>query len=95
MRMISNSGHLYIKPFNNKKLADVGHEVSKSFSRETRADIFHYCRALAMEAEVESNNLQYEQAIAVVQKMKLLYDPALHSASIQKVSWIHIMFSWL
>lgn len=87
MRALSRTGTgMNIRPFNGKSLFDVGRDASKSFSVETCAGIFHYCRALAMEAEIFANNQEYEQAIAVSQKMKLLYDPVLHSASIARVS---------
>jgi len=56
--------------------------IASNFVRENQFQLFHYCRALVMRAEVLGRSQQFNDALAVVDKMKDMYDPALHTGAI-------------
>lgn len=60
-------------------------EISKNFLDETIFQQYHYCRALAMQADVMRKQGKYEQAIASIHVMSSIYNPQLHSSVLMKV----------
>ena len=74
----------YLNFRNKENLSELENSISSKFVLEAQSQIFHYCRALAMKAAALANSQQYNEAIAVVDEMKSLYDPKMHSAAIAK-----------
>jgi hypothetical protein len=74
----------YINLQNSESLFEFDKSNSCKFVLEAQSQLFHYCRALAMEASALASNQQYHEAIAVVNKMKTIYDPSMHSTALEK-----------
>ena len=74
----------YLNFRNKENLSEMENSISSKFVLEAQSQIFHYCRALAMKAAALANSQQYNEAIAVVDEMKSLYDPKMHSTAIAK-----------
>lgn len=65
----------------NQISSDLEIANASNFAKETQFQLLHYCRALAMQAGTFARMLEFNDAFAVLDKMKSLYDPALHSAA--------------
>ena len=65
-------------------MADFENQCASNFVKETQFQLLHYCRALAMKAGTLVKIQKFDGAFAVIEKMKSLYDPALHTAAISK-----------
>jgi len=81
MSLIISTGAAIDTP-GNQSTADFQNGIAKSFAQVTQFQLYHYCRALAMRAVLLARNRQFNDAIAVVNEMKLFYDPSIHSAAI-------------
>lgn len=49
---------------------------------ETRHSIYHHCRSLCLRAEVWAKCKEFDKALAVLDEVKSLYDPGMHSTAI-------------
>ena len=65
-------------------LAGFENQCASNFVKETQFQLLHYCRALAMKAWTLSKIQKFDCAFAVLEKMKSLYDPEIHTAAIAK-----------
>jgi len=66
-------------PPDGQSLEEYECELACSFVKETVFQQYHHCRALAMKADMLRKHGRYEEAVAVTEEMKLVYDPHLHS----------------
>ena len=66
----------------NRSIADLENDCASNFVKETQFQVYHYCRALAMKASSHATLLKFDNAFAVLEEMKQLYDPALHTKAI-------------
>lgn len=66
-------------PPDSQSLEEYECELACSFVKETVFQQYHHCRALAMKADMLRKHGRYEEAVAVTEEMKLVYDPHLHS----------------
>lgn len=62
--------------------AEFEQDIASKFVNETQFALFHHCRSLAMKAEFLANDQSFESAIDIVEQIKLIYDPAIHSKTI-------------
>jgi len=58
---------------------DFENEVALSFVEETSFQQYHHGRSLAMKADMMRKHGRYEDALSALDKMKLIYEPRLHS----------------
>lgn len=66
-------------PPDGQSLEEYECELACSFVKETVFQQYHHCRALAMKGDMLRKHGRYEEAVAVTEEMKLVYDPHLHS----------------
>ena len=66
----------------NQSLADVESDCATNFAKESQFQVFHYCRALAMKAGALAKRQKFDDAFSVLEEMKALYDPELHTKAI-------------
>ena len=66
-------------PPDGQSLEEYECQLACSFVKETVFQQYHHCRALAMKADMLRKHGRYEEAVAVTEEMKLVYDPYLHS----------------
>jgi hypothetical protein len=78
--LLTNNGQ--VAPSTTQSLAEVKSGTSSNFVQETQSHLFHYCRALSMKVESLASSEKFDEAFALLDKMKLIYDPALHSKAI-------------
>lgn len=66
----------------DQRPSDFEEEVASRFVQETQFALFHHCRSLSLKAEFLAKNQSFENALVVVEDIKLIYNPALHSKAI-------------
>mmetsp|Transcript_4353 Transcript_4353/g.6068 ORF Transcript_4353/g.6068 Transcript_4353/m.6068 type:complete len:329 (+) Transcript_4353:382-1368(+) len=71
-------------PPNNMSQEDFEKTLSENFVKETHYQQYHQCRALAFQADVMKRHGKYEDALSVIDEMKSIYDPQLHSRVLVK-----------
>lgn len=79
---ISNS--IAYTPPNNMSKEDFETTLAENFVKETRHQQYHQCRALAFQADTMRRHGKYEEAVSVIDEMKSIYDPQLHSRTLVK-----------
>eukprot|EP00984_Skeletonema_dohrnii_P034754 scaffold33672_cov153-Skeletonema_dohrnii-CCMP3373.AAC.2 len=72
------------KPPNNLPQDEFEKGLADNFLRATNHQQYHHCIALAMQADVMRRQGKHEEAIVVIEEMKSIYDPGLHSRAILK-----------
>eukprot|EP00984_Skeletonema_dohrnii_P026131 scaffold15425_cov141-Skeletonema_dohrnii-CCMP3373.AAC.4 len=73
----------YVPP-NNMSREEFEETMAEHFVKETHHQQYHKCRALAFQADVMKRHGKYEDALLVIDEMKSIYDPQLHSRAIMK-----------
>lgn len=73
----------------NPNIAKFEDDCASNFVEATQFLVYHYCRALAMKAVALARVQKFGDACSVLEKMKALYNPELHTAAIAEVSEIH------
>jgi hypothetical protein len=58
--------------------------VTISFLREAQFQQFHWCRAIAMRAVFLARSQDFDAALDLVEKLKSIYNPSLHSLVIMQ-----------
>mmetsp|Transcript_5470 Transcript_5470/g.8431 ORF Transcript_5470/g.8431 Transcript_5470/m.8431 type:complete len:307 (+) Transcript_5470:219-1139(+) len=71
-------------PPNNLSKEDFETALAENFVKETRYQHYHHCRALAFQADIMRRQGKFEEAISVIDAMKSIYDPQLHSRVLVK-----------
>ncbi len=71
-------------PPNNMSIEDFEMNLAETFVKETHYQQYHQCRALAFQADVMRRQDKYEVALSIINDMKSIYDPQLHSKAIMK-----------
>jgi len=59
-------------------------DIASSFLNETDFQQYHHCRALCVKADIMARYGNYEGAASVVDEMKAIYDPQIHSKAIAR-----------
>mmetsp|Transcript_5880 Transcript_5880/g.13409 ORF Transcript_5880/g.13409 Transcript_5880/m.13409 type:complete len:828 (-) Transcript_5880:174-2657(-) len=62
--------------------AEFDNAIAANFVNETRFTLFHHCRALAMKADILARHQKFDDALLIVEEMKMLYDSKMHSKAI-------------
>ncbi len=78
------SNSIVYTPPNNMSKEDFETTMAENFVKETRHQQYHQCRALAYQADTMKRHGKYEEAISVIDEMKSIYDPQLHSRTLVK-----------
>eukprot|EP00984_Skeletonema_dohrnii_P018827 scaffold8903_cov157-Skeletonema_dohrnii-CCMP3373.AAC.7 len=73
----------YVPP-NNMSREEFEETMAENFVKETHYQQYHHCRALAFQADVMKRHGKYEDVLSVIDVMKSIYDPQLHSRAIVK-----------
>jgi len=73
----------YVPP-NNMSHGDFEMTMAENFVKETHYQQYHQCRALAFQADVMRRYGKYEDTLSVIDEMKSIYDPQLHSRVLVK-----------
>eukprot|EP00984_Skeletonema_dohrnii_P021452 scaffold10724_cov112-Skeletonema_dohrnii-CCMP3373.AAC.3 len=73
----------YVPP-NNMSREEFEMTLAENFVKETLYQQYHQCRALAFQADVMRRHGNYEDALSVIEEMKTIYDPQLHSKALVK-----------
>eukprot|EP00984_Skeletonema_dohrnii_P018145 scaffold8397_cov104-Skeletonema_dohrnii-CCMP3373.AAC.2 len=73
----------YVPP-NNMSHEEFELSMGENFVKETQYQQYHQCRALAFQADVMKRHGKYEAALSVIDVMKTIYDPQLHSRVLVK-----------
>eukprot|EP00984_Skeletonema_dohrnii_P020060 scaffold9695_cov74-Skeletonema_dohrnii-CCMP3373.AAC.3 len=73
----------YVPP-NNMSQEEFEKTLAENFVKETHYQQYHQCRALAFQADVMKRFGKYEDALSVIDEMKSIYDPQLHSRVLVK-----------
>eukprot|EP00984_Skeletonema_dohrnii_P001296 scaffold401_cov144-Skeletonema_dohrnii-CCMP3373.AAC.7 len=73
----------YVPP-NNMSREEFEETMAENFVKETHYQQYHHCRALAFQADVMKRHGKYEDALSVIDVMKSIYDPQLHSRVLVK-----------
>eukprot|EP00985_Skeletonema_marinoi_P031043 scaffold35691_cov80-Skeletonema_marinoi.AAC.1 len=73
----------YVPP-NNMSREEFEKTLAENFVKETHYQQYHQCRALAFQADVMKKFGKYEDALSVIDEMKSIYDPQLHSRVLVK-----------
>eukprot|EP00985_Skeletonema_marinoi_P017318 scaffold9423_cov88-Skeletonema_marinoi.AAC.3 len=73
-----------IVPPNNMSREEFEKNLAENFVKETHYQQYHQCRALAFQADVMKRHGKYEDALSVIDEMKSIYDPQLHSRVLVK-----------
>uniref|UniRef100_A0A7S2LV68 Uncharacterized protein n=1 Tax=Skeletonema marinoi TaxID=267567 RepID=A0A7S2LV68_9STRA len=71
-------------PPNNMSREEFEKTLAENFVKETHYQQYHQCRALAFQADVMKRFGKYEDALSVIDEMKSIYDPQLHSRVLVK-----------
>eukprot|EP00985_Skeletonema_marinoi_P020068 scaffold11756_cov104-Skeletonema_marinoi.AAC.4 len=71
-------------PPNNMSREEFEKTLAENFVKETHYQQYHQCRALALQADIMRRHGNYEDALSVIDLMKSIYDPQLHSKAIMK-----------
>ncbi|KAL7436292.1 hypothetical protein ACHAXM_005115 [Skeletonema potamos] len=71
-------------PPNNKPREEFEETLAENFVKEACYQQYHQCRALAFQADILRRHGEYEGALLVINKMKSIYNPQLHSRAILK-----------
>jgi len=71
-------------PPNNMSREDFETTMVENFVKETHYQQYHQCRALAFQADIMRRQGKFEEAISVIDAMKSIYDPQLHSRVLVK-----------
>ncbi len=71
-------------PPNNMSRQVFEKALAENFVKETGYQQYHHCRALAFQADILKRQGNYEEAISVIDKIKLIYEPRLHSRVLVK-----------
>eukprot|EP00985_Skeletonema_marinoi_P020661 scaffold12338_cov77-Skeletonema_marinoi.AAC.1 len=71
----------YVPP-NNMSREEFEETMAENFVKETHYQQYHQCRALAFQADVMKRHGNYEDALSVIDEIKTIYDPQLHSKAI-------------
>jgi len=75
----------YVPPnTNNVSREEFEKTLSENFVKETQYQQYHQCRALAFQADVMKRQGKYEDALSVIDEMKTIYNPHLHSRVLMK-----------
>mmetsp|Transcript_16690 Transcript_16690/g.33517 ORF Transcript_16690/g.33517 Transcript_16690/m.33517 type:complete len:800 (-) Transcript_16690:318-2717(-) len=75
----------YVPPnTNNMSREEFEKTLSENFVKETHYQQYHQCRALALQADVMRRQGKYEDALSVIDEMKSIYNPHLHSRVLMK-----------
>jgi tetratricopeptide (TPR) repeat protein len=90
------------KPPNNQPRDEFEKALSENFVKATNHQQYHHCIALALRADVKRRQGRYEDAIVVIEEIKSIYDPKLHSRAICKeysvdhcIAQIAVTSNWL
>lgn len=67
---------------NDMSLSEFEADVSRRFVKETQFVLYHHCRSLSLKAEFCGKNKDFDRALVIVDDIKLIYNPALHSKTI-------------
>eukprot|EP00984_Skeletonema_dohrnii_P024757 scaffold13890_cov76-Skeletonema_dohrnii-CCMP3373.AAC.2 len=73
----------YVPP-NNMMRVEFEKILAENFVNETHYQQYHQCRALAFQADVMKRHGIYEDALSVIDEMKSVYKPQLHSRVLMK-----------
>jgi len=71
-------------PPNNMSHEEFENTLAEKFVKETQYQQYHQCRALALQADIMRRHGNYEDALSVIDLMKSIYDPQLHSIVLVK-----------
>jgi len=75
----------YVPPnTNNVSREEFEKTLSENFVKETQYQQYHQCRALALQADVMRRQGKYEDALSVIDEMKTIYNPHIHSRVLMK-----------
>ncbi|KAL9184976.1 hypothetical protein ACHAXT_002753 [Thalassiosira profunda] len=76
---ILKSGRVFIESARNQSVPDLEMASCLNYLQEAKEAAFHLCRAMALQSSLLACKQSYEEAIKVLDAMKAIYDPALHS----------------
>ena len=79
MNLIAKNKTNTFVPPNNISREEFLETMAENFVKETHYQQYHQCRALAFQADVMTRHGNYKDALSVIDEMKTIYDPQLHS----------------
>lgn len=56
--------------------------IASNFVEETQYNLFHYCRSMSMLADMKARHQKFNDALTIVEDIKVMYNPKLHSLTI-------------
>lgn len=71
-----------MEPPDGQSPAEFENSVASSFVQETRHQLFHHCRSLALKADALAKYQDFKGALSVVDDINQIYNAELHSTSI-------------
>eukprot|EP00985_Skeletonema_marinoi_P027737 scaffold23234_cov104-Skeletonema_marinoi.AAC.4 len=84
MNLIAKNKTNTFVPPSNMSREEFLETMAENFVKETHYQQYHLCRALAFQADVMRRHGKYEDALSVIDEMKSVYNPQLHSRAIMK-----------
>eukprot|EP00984_Skeletonema_dohrnii_P028062 scaffold17881_cov148-Skeletonema_dohrnii-CCMP3373.AAC.6 len=82
--MSVNAKSMTYVPPNNMSQEEFENTLAENFVKETHYQQYHHCRALAFQADVMRKQGKYEDALSVIDVLKSIYNPQLHSRVLVK-----------